>query len=145
MKCPKCDGQLRAENYQGLLINRCDKCSGIWLNYPELEELEDKIWSDEELKGTLEFNPVNSTLNCPQCNSLMTKFNYRYSDLIIDTCPNMHGFWLDSGEEKRVEQLMKEDKAAIERKIHVENQWGKHLAFLHSPTFMNKVRDLFNI
>ncbi len=145
MKCPKCDGELKEETYQGLPINRCNKCSGIWLNYPELEEVEDKVWSDEELKGTLEFNPVKSALNCPLCNSVMTKFNYRYSDLIIDTCPNFHGFWLDSGGVERVEKLMEEDKAAFERKIRVENQWDKHLAFLHSPTFMNKVRDLLDI
>ena len=59
MKCPNCDGQLKEENYENMLINRCDKCSGIWLEYPELEQIEDKVWSDEELKGTLEFNPVN--------------------------------------------------------------------------------------
>lgn len=36
MKCPKCDGQLKEENFQGMVINRCDKCAGIWLAYPEL-------------------------------------------------------------------------------------------------------------
>lgn len=146
MKCPNCDGQLKEENYENMLINRCDKCSGIWLEYPELEQIEDKVWSDEELKGTLEFNPVTSTLHCPECNTLMVKFNYRYSDLILDTCPKMHGFWLaNQDEEKKIKELMKEDMTDYERKIHVEKQWNRHLAFLQSATFMGKVKNLLNL
>lgn len=145
MKCPNCDGQLKEERFQDMIINRCDKCSGSWLNYPQLDQLEDKVWSDDELKGTLEFNLINSTLNCPVCNTLMVRFNYRYSDLLLDTCPNMHGFWLDKGEEIRVEELMKGDEAAYERKIHVENQWDRHLAFLQSTTFMDKVKNFLNL
>ena len=142
MKCPHCDGQLKEETFDGMLINRCDKCGGIWLEYPELEQIEDKVWKDEDLKGTLEFNPVNSTLHCPECGALMVKFNYRYSDLVIDTCPKMHGFWLaNQQEEEQIKEIMKEDMADYKRKIRAETQWDNHLAFLKSTTFMEKVRN----
>ncbi|MGH2642819.1 MAG: zf-TFIIB domain-containing protein, partial [Chitinophagaceae bacterium] len=35
MKCPKCSGQLTEEKLDNFIVNRCDTCAGIWLDYPE--------------------------------------------------------------------------------------------------------------
>jgi Zn-finger nucleic acid-binding protein len=146
MKCPKCDGQLTEEKLDNILVNRCNRCSGIWLDYPELSQIEDTVWSDEESKGELEFNEHPGNQKCPKCDSLMVKFNYRYSDLVLDTCPNMHGFWLDNGEEeKKIKEIMKEDKSSFERKIKAENEWAKTLNHLQSKGFMEKVKNFLNI
>jgi len=59
----------------------------------------------------------------------------------MDTCPDMHGFWLDNGEEKEVDELMKDDKKAYERKIQTENKWDNHLAILNSSSFLEKVKN----
>ncbi|HUZ58199.1 MAG TPA: zf-TFIIB domain-containing protein [Hanamia sp.] len=144
MKCPKCDGELKDEKQGNMVVQRCDACFGIWLTYPELQEVEDTVWSDEKLKGTLEFNENPSTLKCPECSSQMVKFEYRYSDVQLDTCPNMHGFWLDKGEEERIKEIMGEDKNDYERKIKAENEWGNLLNHMRSPTFMDKIKSLFN-
>jgi ribosomal protein L37AE/L43A len=37
--CPKCDGRLAEVNYEGVQIDRCDKCNGVWLDHGELERL----------------------------------------------------------------------------------------------------------
>ena len=144
MKCPKCDGELKPEKQGNIIVQRCDGCSGIWLSYPELQEVEDTVWSDEKLKGTLEFNENPSTLKCPECGKQMVKFEYRYSNLQLDTCPDMHGFWLDKGEEERIKEIMGEDKSDYERKIKAEDQWGNLLNHMRSPTFMDKIKSLFN-
>ncbi|MEO8854458.1 MAG: zf-TFIIB domain-containing protein [Ginsengibacter sp.] len=144
MNCPKCDGELQDEKQGNIIVKRCNKCLGIWLTYPELQEVEDTVWSDEELKGTLEFNPKPDTLKCPECGSQMVKFDYRYTDLQLDTCPNLHGFWLDNGEEERVKEIMAKDESDFERKIEAENQWSKLLDHLHSPTFMDRVKNFLN-
>ena len=39
MRCPKCGGNLAAEDYQGVEIDRCTDCKGIWLDPGEIEEL----------------------------------------------------------------------------------------------------------
>ncbi|MGH2643718.1 MAG: zf-TFIIB domain-containing protein, partial [Chitinophagaceae bacterium] len=106
--------------------------------------IEDTVWNDDD-KGELEFNENHSDLKCPQCNHQMVKFNYRYSDLVLETCPNMHGFWLDNGEEKRIKAIMKEDKADFERKMTAENEWTKTLGHIQSKGFMEKVRGLLNL
>ena len=141
MNCPRCDGELQDEKQGNIVVKRCNKCFGIWLTYPELQEIEDTVWSDEELKGTLEFNPKPDTLKCPECGTLMVKFDYRYSDVQLDTCPNLHGFWLDNGEEERVKEIMAKDESDFGRKIKAENDWSKLLDHLHSPTFMDRVKN----
>jgi len=39
MGCPRCDGTLKETEFQGLEINTCDKCGGVWLDAGELEQL----------------------------------------------------------------------------------------------------------
>jgi len=39
MKCPKCYGNLIEETYQGVNIDRCEECGGVWLDSGELERL----------------------------------------------------------------------------------------------------------
>lgn len=39
MTCPKCEGRLRTVERQGLRIEQCDRCRGIFLDHGELEHL----------------------------------------------------------------------------------------------------------
>lgn len=145
MKCPKCNNELREEKVDTILVNRCDQCGGMWVSQTELTELEDEAWKDEDDKGELEFNKIQSNLNCPECNAAMVRFNYRYSDLLLDACPNLHGFWLDKGEDKQIEEIMIEDKADYERKIKAEDKWNNTLRNMQSRGFMEKVKSLLKL
>ena len=42
MRCPRCDGALKESTFQGLSINTCEKCGGVWLDSGELEQLTKK-------------------------------------------------------------------------------------------------------
>ena len=37
--CPKCEGSLVEINHDGIQIDQCDKCNGVWLDAGELERL----------------------------------------------------------------------------------------------------------
>lgn len=39
--CPKCDGHLFETEYEGIAIDVCDKCSGVWLDAGELAQVVD--------------------------------------------------------------------------------------------------------
>jgi hypothetical protein len=43
--CPMCNGTLIETDFEGIKIDVCDKCSGVWLDAGELAQLVDK---DEE-------------------------------------------------------------------------------------------------
>ena len=32
MKCPRCEGNLVESNFEGVMIDTCDNCSGVWLD-----------------------------------------------------------------------------------------------------------------
>ena len=42
MKCPKCGADLKEERYQGIAIDRCTECRGIWFDSGEAESLLEK-------------------------------------------------------------------------------------------------------
>ena len=48
MKCPKCGGSLYEATYEGIAIDVCNKCTGVWLDAGELAQIAIK---DEESKG----------------------------------------------------------------------------------------------
>lgn len=39
MKCPRCDGNLKENKFEEVLIDTCDNCGGVWLDSGELEQL----------------------------------------------------------------------------------------------------------
>lgn len=39
MSCPRCDGTLQTSNFEGVDIDTCDNCGGVWLDSGELEQL----------------------------------------------------------------------------------------------------------
>ena len=39
LKCPKCGYDLESIDYDGVTVDRCTKCAGIWLDPGELEAL----------------------------------------------------------------------------------------------------------
>jgi hypothetical protein len=49
INCPKCDGTLLEITHEGVQIDRCNKCNGVWLDAGELE----RITSQEEQHGWL--------------------------------------------------------------------------------------------
>ncbi len=53
MRCPRCDGVLESKSFEGVEIDTCDKCGGVWLDSGELEQLtkKDTGWLSRLWKG----------------------------------------------------------------------------------------------
>ena len=39
MKCPRCDGRLEESKFEGVAIDTCENCGGVWLDCGELGQL----------------------------------------------------------------------------------------------------------
>ena len=57
MKCPRCDGSLTEMQFEEVMIDKCEKCGGVWLDSGELDQLTRKpetsgwfarLWRSEE-------------------------------------------------------------------------------------------------
>ena len=148
MECPRCQGQdLTVRTHLGIEMDTCGSCKGMWLDYPELDQLEDRVLDEDRLKGSMMYRERNSDIHCPKCRDLMTTFNYRAYDLPIDFCNNNHGFWLDAGEEKRVLELMEKRTRDLKRTASAEMEWGIFLRGLSSKktssssgSFLGKIK-----
>ncbi len=50
MRCPKCQGSMRTYDRNGVHIEQCDNCRGIFLDYGELETLSrvESQWAQQQ-------------------------------------------------------------------------------------------------
>ena len=143
MNCPRCRTELRIEKYKGIEVDKCPSCEGMWLDHSELDQLEDTVLDDDPTKGTVMFKSYGSDLLCPRCDSHMKWFRYRHYDLEMDFCEAEHGFWLDKGDEKRVQEIMEQRIKDVNRSGSAEVEWGKFVSNMRSKSFLDKMKNMF--
>lgn len=143
MKCPDCNVDLVPGTRDRVEMEICPTCKGMWLTPKELSQLEDEVFDfgDNE-KGSLMLSSEPTSRKCPQCGKLLRSFEYRFYDLEMDFCEDLHGYWLTADEDKRVLDLMKKEESNLGRKVLAEDRFGAHLRYLQSGSFMDKLRDL---
>jgi Zn-finger nucleic acid-binding protein len=131
MNCPRDQAALVVEKEHGIEVDRCPECNGRWLDHHELDQLEATVSSTEaERRATITFGERKGDLDCPVCGKTMTVFNYRAYNLELDTCPDEHGYWLDSGEGGRVRDIISERVRDLQRSASAEVAWGRFLGGL---------------
>lgn len=100
-----------------LFFDRCNSCNGMWLEKGELAKTmgeKEDFPEPEKMKSG-----PKSSLQCPKCSkvnmievALSTK-----SKLILDTCLQCSGVWLDSKELVKIQKVLRE--------IRIENKKKK--------------------
>ena len=121
-QCPVDDFTLKQESYEGVAIDVCPHCSGVWLDAGELEALQNTQDSDFREVTTSDLDQVRAAeemgraqsedpRSCVVCNAGLVKKEYAFtSQVIIDNCPNGHGMWLDKGELSRLEMFFENEQ-----------------------------------
>ncbi len=141
MDCPRCSSELKLTKHKGIEVDQCVSCNGMWLDFPELDQLEDTVLDADEQKGSMITRPGESEIKCPQCQGPMQQFRYRYNELWLDVCAAEHGFWLDEGEEKRVLEMMEQRIKDLKRYAGAEQDWARLLGRMRSKSFLRKMKD----
>lgn len=116
MNCPIDSIPLVKKIYESSIeIDACPTCEGIWLDKGELEKLQDIQINDykEELRRIPDYvgksillarSKNKKPINCPVCQKELERREYGFSSqVMIDSCVNGHGVWLDKGELKDLE------------------------------------------
>lgn len=111
MRCPVDSEVLKKTTYEAQIeIDQCPACSGMWLDYGELESIQDSKENDysEELGKIPDFFEQSYKLalakkegaySCPCCGKEMEKREYGLcSQIMIDVCPSCRGVWLNRDE-----------------------------------------------
>jgi uncharacterized protein len=102
--CPNCDVPLRARTFQGIALETCPDCTGVWLDPGELtalseytpEELE-RVQNDAAVKrqGVSVLWNANPTLMCPRCTiGLIESEHSVTSGVRLQSCAQCYGVWI---------------------------------------------------
>jgi Zn-finger nucleic acid-binding protein len=116
LNCPRDRESLRTREYEGgIEVDECSACGGMWLDKGELEAIQKNADNDyRQQLGSIP-NDVGASIqvteqldeapiHCPKCDAEMETREYAYcSQIIVDTCPNGCGIWLDKGEIQALE------------------------------------------
>jgi Zn-finger nucleic acid-binding protein len=127
MKCPIDGSLLRRRRRRNMPVDECPKCKGMWLTPLQLDQLEDRAFDVDEMKGSVLVSSVETSLPCPVCHERLLEFNYRYHQLRLDHCPRQHGFWLDHSEDTRVLEIMTQRERDASRKLQAEATWAQRV------------------
>ena len=110
MNCPRCTGALAKEEINGIRLERCPECKGMFLERGELDrvalphsgDLEFSSLDEETFKHPDDHGPAD----CPRCeSSTMKKVEFNiYTGIILDYCESCSGFWLDGRELSRINE-----------------------------------------
>ena len=107
MLCPECCDEMLVLELDGVEIDCCDECHGIWLDEGELELITGNDYESDLpfLKALTEKNTVKSKgkRKCPVCGKPMLLVDIPLDPVIeIDRCPSNHGLWFDKGELEQI-------------------------------------------
>lgn len=102
MNCPKCQAETLGEfSVQGVAVDRCPSCAGIWFDAHELSQLlaEEARHVASLRRGHVKDEIEGKKGKCPRDGSeLLRVYSSIERSVILDACPDCRGIWLDGGE-----------------------------------------------
>lgn len=139
MKCTACEnGTLVETKYEGVTVDRCQACQGVWLDNGELEIIintKEKVFSKQLTKETISNAfmgiPASDRIDraCPKCQKKMQTINYGVdTGIIIDKCSE-HGVWLDTHELEKIQARAEYWKENIKKKEEYFNSLVKDVEY----------------
>jgi PAT family beta-lactamase induction signal transducer AmpG len=102
IRCPKCRADMEQVTHEGIEVDRCSLCKGIWFDAGEIEALTEKqaaavldtgeVETGRQQDGTRDYE-------CPRCGGSMGCIaDARQPHISFESCSDCHGSFLDAGE-----------------------------------------------
>ncbi len=99
--CPACGGALIVVEFEGVEVDHCGSCHGVWCDAGELDVLVSLAGGDvDRLRAALaSAPPARSRRRCVRCGRRLEAVGVGDGPKVqIERCRVGHGFWLDAGE-----------------------------------------------
>jgi len=104
--CPVCREPLLGFEFEGVEIDRCPGCGGIWLDAGELEMITERAGVPPGELGEALARSAGGTRTrrrCPRCPRRLREIRIgKNGSVAIDRCPWGQGLWFDAGEVEAV-------------------------------------------
>lgn len=118
-QCPNCNIPLNTLDFNGIQLDDCPQCGGVWFDDGELQAAK-----SGGTNGFLEvdnlahphiavISPKNADRLCPNCHTKMRSYHYLYSTpIILDECETCHGVWVDDEELTQMCEVAEQQRRA---------------------------------
>jgi serine/threonine protein kinase/Zn-finger nucleic acid-binding protein len=100
-RCGKCGGPFTAFFLDGMIVDRCSACRGVWLDAGEIERLlgvpmEGRAPGSGEKMNRAPYDQLVGS--CPSCRIGLSAFEVPGRPAFLEVCPRCYGMWFDRGE-----------------------------------------------
>lgn len=131
MQCPRDAVTLDHVIKQGVEVDICPACGGLWCDPGEIEAAEQAFAEatqrvpappDEMTRGLqMAAEKQSPPTTCPKCGAENVREEYGLaSQVLVDRCPHGHGVWLDKGELEAIEGFYVRERAESTTPVLVE-------------------------
>ncbi|MEN6626284.1 MAG: zf-TFIIB domain-containing protein [Candidatus Sumerlaeia bacterium] len=103
-RCPVDHEPLVLCELEGIEVDYCPRCGGIWLDRGELDLIATRAGAEPYEPEIVAASCEKSSRRCPRCTQTMQTL--AKSNIQIERCRRGHGYWLDRGE---LEKLVRKD------------------------------------
>ena len=102
MLCPKCNNDMEAVEFEGVEVDRCKECKGIWFDVGESDWLLGKDAAEAIDTGDPEIGKQTNQIDsyrCPRCNGgMIRRTDPKQSNIKYEECTSCRGLFFDAGE-----------------------------------------------
>ena len=109
MRCPKCRADMEQVDYEGIEVDRCWHCKGIWFDAGEIEALARQGAAEKLDTGDASIGSRHDSTRdyqCPRCHGHMSSVvDSRQPHIAFETCDDCSGSFLDAGEFRDLAKL----------------------------------------
>ena len=99
--CPKCRHGMEQASHEGITIDRCTHCQGLWFDGDEAQRLKNlpgaEVLDIGNAKEGRKYDDQGD-IRCPHCNKPMEKSaHWKQTHIWYEVCRD-HGIFMDAGE-----------------------------------------------
>lgn len=121
--CPNCKISLIVLEMEGIEIDYCTECNGVWLDEGEIEMILKLEGAEPDTLANELFATkpdAKSDKRCVRCNAKMQMVKVGEPLVAIDRCPLGDGVWFDQGEMQTLIQSSHTDAKGIVAQFFAE-------------------------
>lgn len=131
MRCPKCERAMKPVTFDGIEIDRCVGCGGLWFDLREHDRLADRPNAsslDTGRPAEGELRDEQRDIDCPRCETPTVKLAFPEQPHIhYEGCATCGGAFLDAGEftdlaEKSLAERLSQLFAPIRQRLAVRRK-----------------------